>query len=90
MTDILKQLRAPHGYFGRAVRCEAASEIEQLRKYVKRLENALKPFANHADKYADIMPDSMMVMEYLFRFRDAKEALDAKDKKAEKRPGLCD
>ena len=39
------------------------------------LENALKPFANHAEKYADIMPDSMMVMEYLFRFRDAKEAL---------------
>ena len=57
MTDILEQLRAPHGYFGRAVRCEAASEIEQLRKYVKRLENALKPFANHAEKYADIMPD---------------------------------
>ena len=75
MTDILKQLRAPHGYFGRAVRCDAASEIEQLRKHVKRLENALRPFANHAEKYADIMPDSMMVMEYLFRFRDAKEAL---------------
>ena len=49
--------------------------FRSLRKYVKRLENALKPFANHAEKYADIMPDSMMVMEYLFRFRDAKEAL---------------
>ena len=74
---------------GRAVRCEAASEIEQLRKYVKRLENVLRPFANHADKYADIMPDSMMVMEYLFRFRDAKEALNARDKKKEERSDLC-
>ena len=89
MTDILKQLRAPHGYFGRAVRCDAASEIEKLRKRVKKLENALRPFANHAEKYADIMPDSMMVMEYLFRFRDAKEALNENNKKKEERPDLC-
>ena len=74
--DILEQLKAPHGYFGRTVRSNAACEIESLRKQIKRLKNALKPFAEHAETYADVMPDSLMVMEYLFRFRDAKEALD--------------
>jgi hypothetical protein len=29
--DILDRLRAPHGYFGRTIRCQAATEIERLR-----------------------------------------------------------
>lgn len=29
--DILDRLRAPHGYFGRLMRAQAAAEIERLR-----------------------------------------------------------
>lgn len=42
MTDILTRLQAPHGYFGRSARFEAAREIEGLRAALASLKAALR------------------------------------------------
>ena len=42
MVDILERLQAPHGYFGRTVRHEAAKEIELLRASVDALKATLR------------------------------------------------
>ena len=42
MSDILERLQAPHGYFGRTIRFEAAKEIERLRAAVAALKAALR------------------------------------------------
>ena len=42
MADILEQLQAPHGYFGRTMRFEAAREIQSLRNVVAALKAALR------------------------------------------------
>ena len=42
MSDILEQLQAPHGYFGRAMRYAAAREITILRASVAALKATLR------------------------------------------------
>ena len=42
MSDILEQLQAPHGYFGRTMRFEAAREIALLRASIAGLKAALR------------------------------------------------
>ena len=42
MSDILEQLQAPHGYFGRTMRAQAAQEIKGLRTVVASLKAALR------------------------------------------------
>lgn len=41
-ADILNELQAPHGYFGRTMRHEAAREISQLRATVAALKAKLR------------------------------------------------
>jgi hypothetical protein len=42
VTDILEQLQAPHGYFGRTMRFAAAREISMLRASVAALKAKLR------------------------------------------------
>ncbi len=42
VNDILEQLQAPHGYFGRTIRHQAAREISMLRASVASLKAALR------------------------------------------------
>lgn len=72
--DIVDRLQAPHGYFGRTMRAQAAAEIIKLR-------SALEPFADTARQWQDGVnllpyPDSYLVTVTYGELRAAKEALD--------------
>jgi hypothetical protein len=63
--DILDRLRAPHGYFGRLMRCQAADEIARLREALSDEEYVSKDTNEMFHEVRDELNISLLVNDKL-------------------------
>jgi len=69
VPDILEQLQAPHGYFGRAMRHEAACEIARLREAIGTLKMVIRQ--NNPEKRRTIADE--LTASYMAGYERGKE-----------------
>lgn len=75
MSDILEQLQAPHGYFGRTMRFAAAREIQNLRSALAALKATLREKSPGVNKCASADLTAAYLAGYERGKDDARKAL---------------